>query len=572
MIGGWEKGIATSPHTGIGDIKALNVTSFPEEVMVSYNRIKQSQTSTSGTITFDAANVITHNGLDILNGTVITISGSSDGTIVNGDYWCTRVSATTFKLSTTVDNFLAPTFVTAAGSTTASFVTVNMSAPNSYAFTNSHLFPNNQYFVMDSNGRVWYSAPSVFTGWTLLENSTSVGTSGLFCYGSYLFRCETGTTNALRYKPIGTFGTTWTAFRDLNYDVVGGYVHPCLTSHNNVAYIGDGSYVDSLATVPGSTFDPTSSGTYTWISKALLLPVTDVAISIAEIANGSQTTLLIGGLTNIIYPWDGLANFYGALIYLPEYYTPQMITVNNLVYIFCGTKGNIYITNGSSVTMVMTVPDYIANTTGTNQDPYFVWGGVMYLRGRVWFSVKAPNCGGIWSFVPSINYYVQQDIGASLRCEYQNSYGTYSGYATVLFPNINLNAQNALGPQFFSGWDSGASTYGIDYSDTVAYTGGSIIDTDLIPTGTLLEKKTFSQIEYKLSAQLVAGESIAISYRQSLTDSFIDLGTAVTESSTALGGYFPATFEKGEWLQLRITLTSVTSSPSWCRLQTIFIR
>ena len=85
-----------------------------------------------------------------------------------------------------------------------------------------------------------------------------------------------------------------------------------------------------------------------------------------------------------------LTQHLGDLIPLPETNSVNMITVNNMLYVFAGNKGNIYVTNGSTASLVLSVPDYCAGIAGTQPsyfEPYFVWGDAMYMRGRVWFSI-----------------------------------------------------------------------------------------------------------------------------------------------------------------------------------------
>lgn len=323
------------------------------------------------------------------------------------------------------------------------------------------------------------------------------------------------------------------------------------------------------------TFDPTDPVTalgtsmYVYTPQAINLPFYETATCLAEIGN----QVLIGGTGNVLYPWDQISVTPSNLIFMPENNTSAVITVNNNVFIFTGQKGNIYITSGSSVSLVTSVPDYCAGIAGspsTYIEPYFRWGGAMYLKGRVWFSIldqtaaKAGNCGGIWSFVPN------QD-GISLRLENQSSYGTYNGYAKVLLPS---QQQMAIGPQYWTGWDSSISsvTYGIDFSDVIT-TPSAVIETDLIPTGTMLNKKTWRQVEYKLSTPLAVGESVAVAYRQNSTDAYTSVGTAVVDGTTALSGYFPVDFQNGQWLQLKVTLNPLASSSStFVRLSQVIIR
>lgn len=364
-------------------------------------------------------------------------------------------------------------------------------------------------------------------------------------------------------------------------------VYNALTGGSQIADIATGAvgnqYFNTFYPLGthASPYGDTSTCTYS--AQSVILPP-DIATCITEIG----TTLIIGAKSNNLYSWDQLVKNQSAnsIINLPEANTVKLLTVNNMAYAFSGNKGNIYITNGSTSSRVLTVPDYCAGVPGmpaSYMEPYFSWGDAMYLRGRVYFSIldqtstKAGNCGGIWSFVPTQNLYIGQDTGIALRLENESSSLTYSGYCPVLIASQNQNAQS---PQFWSGWQNsysvGTSTFfGIDFTGTTVSVP-TIIETDLVPTGTLLDKKTFSQIEYKLAAPLSINETVSIKYRQDATSAWTSCGTAVTESSTALSGFYNVNFEKGQWLQLQITLTAVdsavTGNSSLCRLTEIYIR
>lgn len=340
---------------------------------------------------------------------------------------------------------------------------------------------------------------------------------------------------------------------------------------NLVSATGDGTGILTIASI---YFNPAVSASYVWNKYALQLPTFETAQCLAELG----TNLMVGGATNNVYPWDRssttattstTSSFFYPLL-LPESNTTQMVTVNNMLFIFAGSKGNVYITNGSSAQLALTVPDYV---TGQNE-PVFTWGATMYLRGRVWFSVQAPNSGGIWSFTPTLNQIsIGQDVGVQLHLENQNSNGTYSGLATVLIPNVS---QALNGPQYWSGTFDGSSTYEIDNSGTGPATSPGLIETDAIPTGTMLGKRTFKQVEYKLSTALVAGESVQLYYRQDLgfnsNGAWTSLGTVVTDATVPLSGYFVANFENTQWLQIRATLIGTDSSPTFNRLTEIRVR
>lgn len=292
------------------------------------------------------------------------------------------------------------------------------------------------------------------------------------------------------------------------------------------------------------------------------LPEFEVAQSLVEIGN----TVLIGCQGSTVYPWNQIDVTPSGLINLPESNVQTMITVNQMGYIFAGNKGNVYITDGSTASLVIKVPDYCAGIAGTANsyiEPYFSWGDAMYLRGRVYFSIldqtatKAGNCGGVWSFTPTQNLYLGADTGLALKLENQNSYATYNGLAPIL---IAATDQQHIAAQYWAAWYSSISapSYGIDFTNTVPATT-AIIETDIIPTGTMLQKQTFRQLEFKLTTPLANGESVAVGWRVNRTDSFTSAGPANTETSP-VSGYFTVNFEKGQWLQLQATLTSLGSA------------
>lgn len=322
-------------------------------------------------------------------------------------------------------------------------------------------------------------------------------------------------------------------------------------------------YFNSFYPIASASGNGGGTPTLVFTNQRLTLPGFEIAQCMAEIGN----LIVVGCAGSTIYPWNQSDNLPSSIISLPEANVPSITTVHQMAYIPAGNKGNIYITDGSVASLVTTVPDYCAGVPGTPAsyiEPTFSWGDFMYLRGRVFFSIldqtstKAGNCGGVWSFVPTQNFYVGQDVGIALHLENQNSYGTYNGLATVLIPKQN---QNKIAPQYFSGWESSISSplYGIDATGTGTNASSVVvIESDYIPAGTMLQKKTFKQFEYKLAAPLTTGESVSFKYRQNLTDAWSSFGTLNTD--TSLSGYYPATFEKGQGLQIQVTLTPSTGS------------
>lgn len=472
-------------------------------------------------------------------------------------------------------------------------------------FTNLTMINNNapHFALTGHQGKLYYTdgnyIGSIFPDSTLLSGGFTT-TVNVQSYASYTAGTTVGTLSLINGSiPIipgttqripavfFTGGTRPTALADgVMYYILSDTAGAGVNFSVYAAPTG-GAALDigtgSVGTQYFNTFYPLSGGagfggdTIVRTAQRLNLPSSEIAQYMTEVGNN----VIIGCKSNVIYPWNQIGVLPNDLIPLPEANVQDMVTVNNMAYIFAGNKGNIYVTNGNTASAVVSVPDYCAGIAGTPLsyiEPYFTFGDAMYLRGRIYFSIsdqradKAGNCGGIWSFVPTQNMFVGQDVGLSLRLENQSSYGTYNGVSNVLIANQN---QNAISPQYWNGWQSDLLTnitYGIDGTGTFPV-GITTIETDLISTGTTLDKKTFSQIEYKLSSPLAVGESITINYRQNSTDTWVSCGSAIVESTTALSGYFPVNFEKGQWLQLQIVMTPLTStSSSFCRLTQIIIR
>lgn len=316
-----------------------------------------------------------------------------------------------------------------------------------------------------------------------------------------------------------------------------------------------------------------------WTGQRVNLPFYETAQCLLEIGN----IVLIGCDGSILYPWDQVTALPSDVIALPEANVQSMVNVNNMAYVFAGFKGNVYISNGSIASLAFKVPDYCAGVPGTPLtyiEPYFTWGDSSYIRGRVYFSIldqtatKAGNCGGIWSFIPAQNIDPTQDVGLSLRQENQNSYGTYSGVATIILPQENQ--RNAVSPQYWTAWQSSysvsVSTFGIDNTATTPVTT-FVVETDLLPTGTILDKKTFAQIEYKVSTPLQSGDAVQLYYRLNGTGAWTSCGTVIEETANRLSGYFEVNFQKTQWTQIRaVCTTGGTTASSFNRLVQIRLR
>lgn len=418
------------------------------------------------------------------------------------------------------------------------------------------------YWVIDSRSQIWIATTSgtgTIPTWTLqgkcvTTSADYLATAGFVYFNGYLLTFWEG---AVYYSPdLGVTNTLWSAVGGIGGTVSGNYA---FIGADQIVYFCNGSSVGSVIQNAGQTFDPTNASTYVFNAVALPLPLNDNATHIAQL----YPNLLIGGRVNQVYVWDRLSPEPNSILFLPENFTQRIVSSNNNAYIFTGNpiiysgRGNIYVTNGSQVDLYMKMPDYFLNyvTGGSSQEPYWVFGDAMYHRNRLWFGAGvAGNSGtaGVWCI----------DIGSQALFR-ANKMSTGS-LPTVLNTSVTAAASNTLsGLAYFAG-DSNAMTYS---TFTTGQTG--VIATDIIPVGTFLIKKTFSNVEIKLAVPLGTGESVAVTV---VTDiGSFSLGT-FTSADGGVGKIFPTNFEKAQWLQIILVLTPSSTPTSYCRVREIRVR
>jgi hypothetical protein len=581
VIDGFEQGIADSPHDGISNMRNVNIVSVPGEAAVNFKTQSVSPPALTGTVTSAnaGADTITFNSLPTLESAMaITFSATTiSGLAINTLYYVGVLSTTTANLYT---DYGLTSLVNITGTGTGTFTTYTMSKPK-YATTD---ISKNTYMI-DSVGLAWSNIVTGPSGyWTYLGNTTLTNASGngivffevtdgtTLNTHHYLFIFRNGLIDYLKdpgsatpswiygWKPQdGTTGNTGTV---LKTPAGVNNPHMAFVAPDSRVYFCDSNWIGRwYQTDPTVTFDPTTPSSYTFDQTALL-PATDVAQCLTFLG----TNLLIGGQLNVIYPWDRYDSNFTFPILLPEYNVTNMVTVNTNTYIFVGNRGRIYLTNGSNASLFKKVPDHISGTI----EPYFAWGGACSVKNQLYFSCSVTTndgtavsqYGGVWAI----------DLETkALRLTNKLSYGTYAGYAPVLIPNF---ASNPAGAGLFIGWDSGASTYGMDKTISTPYVSSeATIDSDLIPIGTFNKQRNFGQVEYKLTRPLVTGESILVKTRLVFNTSDTGYLTSLTDSTVGdFSSSAASNLANVQWVQFQIVLNSTASTPSYVRLKEIRIK
>lgn len=577
VIDGWENGIADSPELGIADIRNMDIYSVPQEASVMFANSAISIPPTVSAVAFTVvATTDTFTwagGSTFYSGMAITINSLSGGTgITNGrTYYVGNITATTFKIYTDV-RLLSLVDVTLDGSGTFSTVlftsAVDMVSASSTTFLSSTGQSFRHTFIMASDGLIWYISSIAFgntAAYTLIftgnrghSTAQTLNTGIMYVHG-YIFGFFSTKIDYLSFNDFisgANLNTTWTyGWQTITTSLAG---HRAIYATDDVIYFCNATTVGSILFVGGTTFDPADTGTYTYNDTALQLP-DDYATCLAQLG----VNLLVGGIQQYVYPWDRTSTSFSYPLIMPEFFTKCIVSTNANAYILCGNKGRIYLTNGSNVQLFKKFPDSLSATV----DPYYSFGWGIYWKNKLLFSLTATtnanvsvdSFAGIWGI----------DLDTSGLALYNElSYDAYTG-SVPIFCQTGAPIQPGIG--LFIGWIDVNSVGGLDKTVSTPYTNfESRIDTDLIPVGTFYDKRTNAQVEFKLSRPLVSGESIRISWRETLADSF----TAIWTNST-VGTFSDAkqvNFQKLQWVQFRIETSSTASTPSYVRLREIRLR
>jgi len=310
-------------------------------------------------------------------------------------------------------------------------------------------------------------------------------------------------------------------------------------------YFGNGSMLGAMTLNINQRFNKNDFKTFTFYANILSLPTYEEVVDMTEL----RDQLIVQG-QYYIYPWDFVNPFWNTPVPLDEEINKSINILNN-IYIFAGNKGNIYISNGYSISRFAKLPDYVAGVI----DPAWIIGGVMQHRQKLYFQATAFNSD---SGSVIFGGYFSLDLDtAALNMENQYSGGLAPTGIDGGGFLIDVSDQTIKYDKYYSAY--GATVTTIEYNDTDLYTDDeAMIETDLIPIGTFLQPRTFSSIEFKLDRPMATGDSIAVYARNSLTANYTLIGTTTT---TLLADCFQQIpFEKWQWAQFKILVSCNTDA------------
>lgn len=513
-INNWETGIAKSPNKGFGMFKKADIDEFAGSVTVQKKVASYFHAALAVTFTADAGTDVCTiaSGTAPNTGTAVVLT--TTGTLPAGlslatNYFVIYVSATTFKLATTITNADAGTQIdiTDAGSGVHTVTTVNPGTIRH--FVNDER--TSTVFCSDSNGRVWFTSSNVFM---LLNGNTLTSSSGLGLAilrtsddsATYLFSFRNAKIDVINVYGVSDKKTpSWTnGWQTLNTSAGTSNSHHAIRGQDNIIYYCDARYVGSIREIPSTVFDPANSATYTFSVRALDLPNDEIANWLEELGDN----LLVGGLTtNKIYPWNRVDDSYNLPLAVPEIGIYRLKNLGGNVYICAGKLGNIYVSQGSYVREFVSLPAYVINPNGSLDQNVITWGGVSEKRGSLLVGV-----GTIGNENSGV-YKIYQDG----RITIDNVPSTGTTNATALF---------APDDYYYVGYSGGADRVsGVRYSDY-----STIVHSAFYQVATKTQKGTFSKLDMVLS-RAATGGSVRVSYRTQTSGSFTTIATFTADST-----------------------------------------
>lgn len=572
VIDGWEDGIAVSPYKGLANIKNLNIKYYEGITYVNYKRLAATMnTSALGRPQYSCKSPA---GLIYI----------SDDTAGGGIIW---------KQDAVNGSSFSP--LTGAS---------NTSPLIGLAFWNNYLFVFRTNGVIeicgDGTGDSGVTSSNWNTGsgttgvWPIAASATIVrtatgaagDTSGtLSSYTDakgdsrsawngptgYYLATFAGVSNqeVTMLLTQGSTAMTWTPGLNSTPSGPNCIVRPqpnlytpstryaIIAQNDGNLYFCNANGVGSFQSIPNQNMVKGNMKTYQFYAQILALPQTEDLKWLSELRNN----LIVAG-RQTLYPWDFFSPNWDTPIPMDEQVS-KMINILNNIYIFAGNKGNIYISNGYSVSRFTKIPDIIAGVI----DPSWLTGGLMQHRQKLYFQTLGANVSGTNLFQGILS--VDLDTGAiNVENENSSAVNSGSGAAGLL---IDVSDTSIAYDKYYSAGDAAVNF--VDYNDTTLYSNDEpLIETDLIPIGTFLQPKSFQNMEFKLDQPLQTGDSITVYGRISLSDSYTLIGTTTTAVLSNI--LEPFTLEKLQWIQFKITMkcNSSVGSSSRVRLREIRVR
>lgn len=528
IITDFDKGVADSPHKGHALMRNIDITSFPGAMKVQKRMLSMIISNVQTTFTADAPTDVCTGAVSLVTQAesdagvtynLCPVTFTTTGTLPAGlslatTYFLIYVSNTTFKVATTWVNANSGTAINITDAGTG----VHTVVPTPVG-TMKHIIqdPRTSYlYALDSNGRVWV-ARGTNSLYLLAGNTiTNASGNGLVSFltsdatATYLFVFRNHVIDVINIFADTNLNTpVWnTAWQNLNTALATNNSHFALVGQDNIIYFCDSKYIGSIIEKAGQVFDPTNGATYSYNNQALDTPNNEILNTLTELG----TQLLAGGLTfNKIYPWDRISDSFNLPLSVPEYGIYKLINSGSIIYIFAGTKGNIYSTQGTYVKLEKAISQYVINNSSVLQSNPITWGGVSLMNGAIIFGMSTLTSGnsGVYILYPD---------------------GTFLQDNTPYGGSQQVTAIFATNDFYYIGYAGGMDN--IDINRYSSGTFASVFNSQLFLVGDKTHKASYSQIEVQTAKPSSTGQ-IQLSWRGDTSSSFTALTTALFASNSS---------------------------------------
>ncbi len=559
-------GIAPSAHTGIADIRNLDIFTVPGIVRLNNPLSKKSVAVVTETPQWIVKNPITQAEVYALGhlGTVYksTNSGTTWVVLTGNTFTVTSASPAVF---TAVAHGLVETN-TIILSTTGALYT-GLVAGTTYYVIAAGLTADTFELSLSSGGAAVNTSGSESGVHSFKILQLAYG-NGLAIWKDYLFVARN--TKLDVYGPLTTSPVWTNNWKTIDSDDLW---HPMFISKNdNKLYGGAGRYVFSLDEVSGQTFVPATGGTFTWTAQALDLPPNYKIKCLEELGNNLmcgtwQGTAVWHYRIADIFPWDRSSSSFGQPISISENGVHAMLNTGNSLIVIAGISGTIYKCNGVNIYPIAQIPNSVSDLTGSK---FFspMPGALVNFKGRIFFGMSSISAGGVIDGCGIWSLY-ETSKGNILTLEHGISTGNFGASYGLIVGSLLVLERDII----VVGWYDATPTasYGLDLlvtsSFSTSYTGYFI--SPFYAVGTNKQPRKFTEIEFQFTRPLRTNEGIKVDYRVDLTASFTNLGTWTYTTYGAKISLNPL-FYKGttdlnipacENIQLKIYLTGSATSP-----------
>lgn len=391
------------------------------------------------------------------------------------------------------------------------------------------------YFAYDDGGKIYSDASS----WTSIKTVSSSAGQGMAIFGDYLYFASS--TVLGRYGDLSGTPTFTDSYQTLTADA---NWHP-MKVFLNFLCIGNGR---TLATLDSSL---------NWDASQITLPV-GWKIKSLEV-KGDLLYIGCWKGTNItdfeqgaLFSWDGTSTTWNSVEFINESGVNALLNQNDTLYVWAGTRGNIYQYVGGKFYKIKKVPN-IGNGKYAE-----VWpGAVTSFNGNILFGMAGLTDSttlkqGVYSWSQA-----EKNYPMVLNYEYSNSLLSQTG-ATVA-----VSALYAASPiKLYQGIKDN-TTYKIDaLSSSTIYTS-AVYETLVYDAGDVYRTKIAKYIKV-YTAPFTASESVSVAYKVDRAASWTTLTNTVEPFETTSLLIFPFIdpnagspgFFRWREIEIQITLTN----------------